>query len=79
VIASKGGTPTNPDWYHNVAANPAVTVEAETGSGVERFEARATIAEAEERQRLFDAQAKVMRVSPTTSARRRGRFPVVIL
>src|SRR5687767_1278791 len=27
VIASKGGAPTNPDWYHNLVANPIVTVE----------------------------------------------------
>ena len=27
VIASKGGAPTNPDWFHNLVANPEVTVE----------------------------------------------------
>ena len=27
IIASKGGSPTNPDWYHNVKANPKFTVE----------------------------------------------------
>src|ERR1700694_5772177 len=27
VIASKGGAPTNPAWYHNLATNPKVTVE----------------------------------------------------
>lgn len=26
VFASKGGAPTSPDWYHNLVANPAVTV-----------------------------------------------------
>src|SRR5436190_23514474 len=30
VFASKGGSPTNPDWYHNVVANPDVTVELAT-------------------------------------------------
>src|SRR6266550_4073935 len=34
VIASKGGAPTNPDWYRNLRANPRVTVEL----GPERFE-----------------------------------------
>ena len=27
VFASKAGAPTNPDWYHNLKANPKVTVE----------------------------------------------------
>src|SRR4051794_12026158 len=53
VIASKGGGPSNPDWYHNLVAHPEVTVEV----GAERFEARARTAEGEERQRLYDAQA----------------------
>jgi deazaflavin-dependent oxidoreductase (nitroreductase family) len=27
IFASKGGAPTNPDWYHNLLAHPEVTVE----------------------------------------------------
>ena len=27
IIASKGGAPTSPDWYHNLVAHPEVTVE----------------------------------------------------
>ncbi len=27
IFASKGGAPTNPDWYHNLVAHPTVTVE----------------------------------------------------
>ena len=27
IVASKGGAPTNPDWYHNLLANPSATVE----------------------------------------------------
>ena len=30
VFASKSGAPTNPDWYHNLLANPDVTVEIGT-------------------------------------------------
>ena len=56
VIASKAGAPTNPDWYHNVKANPEVTLEI----GEETFPARATIAEPAERDRLFAAQAELM-------------------
>jgi deazaflavin-dependent oxidoreductase (nitroreductase family) len=79
VIASKGGAPTNPDWYHNVVANPVVTVEAATRSGVERFQARATIAEGEERQRLFDAQAKIMPGFADYQRRTTRQLPVVAL
>src|ERR671927_20150 len=50
VIASKGGAPTHPDWYHNLRAQPEVTVEL----GTETFPARATIPQGAERQRLFD-------------------------
>ena len=38
VFASKGGAPTNPDWYHNLLAHPSVVVER----GTERYEATAT-------------------------------------
>jgi deazaflavin-dependent oxidoreductase (nitroreductase family) len=56
VIASKGGAPTNPQWYHNVVANPDVKVEV----GAESFAAKATVTEVDERQRLFDNQAELM-------------------
>jgi deazaflavin-dependent oxidoreductase (nitroreductase family) len=38
-----------PDWYHNLRANPQVTVEV----GTETFAARATVATGEERERLW--------------------------
>ena len=41
IAASKGGSPTNPDWFHNLLANPVVTVEL----GGETFQARATVAD----------------------------------
>ena len=50
IIASKGGAPTNPDWYHNLLANPVATVE----KGTEQFQARATVIEGEERDQLFN-------------------------
>jgi deazaflavin-dependent oxidoreductase (nitroreductase family) len=56
IIASKGGAPTHPDWYHNIAANQEVTVEV----GTEKFPARAEIAAEPERTRLFNAQADIM-------------------
>lgn len=50
VAASMGGAPKNPAWYHNLVANPKVTVEV----GTETFEATATvIADRAERDRLY--------------------------
>src|SRR3970040_471352 len=39
IVASKGGAPANPSWYHNLLAHPHVTVEV----GVEQFPAVASV------------------------------------
>lgn len=54
VFASKGGAPTNPDWFTNLVADPSVTVEL----GTEKFEATATVIEGTERDRLYAKQAE---------------------
>ena len=56
IIASKGGAPNHPDWYHNLIAHPDIEIEV----GTSRFPVRAKLVHGEERQRLFDAQAEVM-------------------
>ena len=56
IIASKGGAPSHPNWYHNLVANPSVTLEV----GNEKFAATAVVTEGDERRRLFDAQAAQM-------------------
>ena len=56
VLASKLGAPEHPAWYHNLVANPVVTVEV----GPERFQARALVVDGSERDRLFDAHAAIM-------------------
>jgi deazaflavin-dependent oxidoreductase (nitroreductase family) len=53
IAASKSGAPTNPAWFHNLRADPVVTVEA----GGETFKARATVTSGEERDRLWDRHA----------------------
>ena len=40
VAATKGGSPTHPDWYHNLRAHPRVTVEV--GSGFASYESKTT-------------------------------------
>jgi deazaflavin-dependent oxidoreductase (nitroreductase family) len=54
VFASKGGASTNPDWYHNIVANPDVTVEL----GTETFPARARVAEGAERESIWERQKR---------------------
>lgn len=49
IFASKGGAPTDPDWYHNLVANPAASVEV----GTETFDVEAEVAGSEERDRLW--------------------------
>ena len=53
VFASKGGAPTNPDWYYNLIASPDVTVEV----GAETFQARATVVTGKERDAIYAKQA----------------------
>jgi len=52
VFASKAGADTNPDWFHNLKANPDTRVEV----GADTVAVRARVAEGEERDRLFDRQ-----------------------
>ena len=53
VIASKGGAPTHPAWFHNLVANPTVQVEV----GTDTYAASAVVVEGDERDRLYVKQA----------------------
>ena len=55
IFASKGGEPTNPDWYHNVVAHPDVTVEV----GDQKFNAKAVVITGKERDEIYAKQAKL--------------------
>ena len=54
VFASKAGHPTNPAWYHNLVANPAVRVEVAT----ETYSATARPVTGDERDRIYAEQAR---------------------
>jgi deazaflavin-dependent oxidoreductase (nitroreductase family) len=79
VVASKGGAPSNPLWYENLAAHPAVRVQV----GADVFDAQAETVGADDRARLWPAmaavwpaydeyQAKTDRAIPVVRLRRRG-------
>jgi deazaflavin-dependent oxidoreductase (nitroreductase family) len=75
IIASKGGAPSHPDWFHNLVANPDVTVELPN----ETFEARARVAQGEERERLWRAQADRMPNFDEYQKNTTRQIPVVVL
>jgi deazaflavin-dependent oxidoreductase (nitroreductase family) len=75
VIASYGGAPRNPPWYHNLVANPLVTVEV----GTEKFKARAAKTSGAERQRLFDAQAQLIPFFDDYQKKAKRQIPVLTL
>ena len=82
IVASKGGAPTHPAWYHNLLADPVATVEV----GGETFEAQARVTEGAERDRLFservaaspnfaEYQHRTTRVIPVVVLERTGSGP----
>ncbi|HEU0114390.1 MAG TPA: nitroreductase family deazaflavin-dependent oxidoreductase [Thermomicrobiales bacterium] len=75
IIASKGGAPTNPDWYHNLIANPTATVEV----GAEKFPVRTQIPTGAERDRLFDQMVAQMPGFAEYQRQTTRRIPVVTL
>lgn len=56
VFASKGGSDSHPDWYHNLKANPAVTVEI----GARTASATAVEITGDDRDAVFARQAAAM-------------------
>ena len=75
IIASMGGAPTHPAWYHNLVANPEVTVEFGTNS----YQARAVEVTGDDRRRLFDQQAAVMPQFKDYEAKTTRTIPVFVL
>jgi len=75
IIASKGGAPTNPDWYYNIVTNPHVSVEVDT----EQFEAEATIPAEPERTRLYNQMAEIMPGFADYQRKTTRNIPVIVL
>jgi deazaflavin-dependent oxidoreductase (nitroreductase family) len=80
VVASKGGAPHNPLWFANVKANPEVEVEVADGDKVEKFKARARVADdATEHDRLYREMSKIWPSFVDYQKRTERVIPVVIL
>jgi deazaflavin-dependent oxidoreductase (nitroreductase family) len=55
VVASKGGTPENPSWYHNLKANPEIDIEALVDGEVATVPVIASEIPAEQWKGAYDA------------------------
>ena len=75
VFASKAGAPTNPDWYHNLVANPAVRAEV----GAETVPYTARVAAEDERDAIWTAQKTDYPGFADYETKTTRKIPVVIL
>ena len=75
LIASKGGHPRNPAWYHNLRANPDTTVQI----GREVRQVHARVAEPDERPRLWKKAVEVYGGYEGYQERTEREIPVIVL
>ena len=75
IVASKGGSPRHPAWFHNLRANPEVAAQV----GSRRVPVRARVASAEERSRLWPRIVKLYRGYELYQSRTKREIPLVIL
>ena len=75
VFASKAGAPTNPDWYYNLLANPATTIEI----GTETVAVTARVAEGDERTRIWEATKTETPMFADYEEKSGRQIPVVVL
>ncbi|HWX96682.1 MAG TPA: nitroreductase family deazaflavin-dependent oxidoreductase [Solirubrobacteraceae bacterium] len=75
LVASKGGYPKNPAWFHNLMANPDTTVQI----GSRRRQVHARVADPEERKRLWPKVVEVYGGYEDYQRRTEREIPLVIL
>jgi deazaflavin-dependent oxidoreductase (nitroreductase family) len=75
VFASKGGAPDNPDWYHNLRAQPQVSAEI----GTRTVELKARVADGAEREKIWEAQKAAYPGFADYEQKTSRPIPVVIL
>lgn len=75
VFASKAGAHTNPDWYHNLLADPKVSAEV----GAETVSLIARVAQGGERERLWEDQKREWPGFADYESKTARQIPVVIL
>lgn len=75
LVASKGGSPEDPQWYRNLSANPDVRVQV----GSDEFAARARTVSADEKPRLWQLMAGIWPAYNEYQQKTDRDIPVVVL
>jgi deazaflavin-dependent oxidoreductase (nitroreductase family) len=75
VVASQGGADEHPEWYLNLSADPHVEVQVKD----DRFEATASTAEGEERERLWELMTATWPAYDRYQTKTDRQIPVVVL
>jgi F420H(2)-dependent quinone reductase len=75
IVASKGGHPKHPGWYHNLRANPDTTIQV----GSKRKAVRARVANAQEHKRLWPKAVEAYSGYTGYQERTKRKIPLVIL
>ena len=75
VIASKGGAPSDPDWFRNLVADPDVTIEV----GTRTIPVRALVITGPERDDLYARQAERLPAFADYERRAARTIPVIAL
>jgi deazaflavin-dependent oxidoreductase (nitroreductase family) len=75
IFASKGGAPENPGWYHNLKAEPNVSIEV----GDQKLDALATEVTGDERDRLYSAQEAAQPQFAEYATKTDRKIPVIVL
>jgi deazaflavin-dependent oxidoreductase (nitroreductase family) len=75
IVASKGGHPKHPAWFHNLRANPETVVQV----GAERRPVRARVADPDERARLWPKAVETYSGYRGYQERTPREIPLVIL
>ena len=75
IVASKGGSETQPQWYFNLLAHPVVSVQVKA----ENFSARANLVTGEARERLWKLMTEVYPAYSDYQAKTSRELPVFSL
>ncbi|TNH26253.1 nitroreductase family deazaflavin-dependent oxidoreductase [Micromonospora orduensis] len=75
VFASYAGAPTNPDWYHNLLANPRAQAEI----GTDKVDLVARVATGDERERIWSAQKAAYPGFAEYERKTTRQIPVIVL
>ena len=76
IVASKGGAPTHPSWYHNLVKHRGAEIEV----GTEKFKVRATaLPKGPERDRLYEAHGETFAAFKDYPRKTTRVIPIVVL